>query len=107
MTLETRIPAPIWKRITAGLIDYLFIWFVLWMPVKLLLFGDVDSEIEFTRSAIGAYSFHLRVLGLWLFPFCLRDMFAGRGLGKWIAAIRVVDAADLTSTRFMSRARSS
>lgn len=64
------------------------------MPTLLLLFGDIDSEIAFRRTAIGAHFNALRFFAIWLFPFCLRDVFRGRGLGKWIVGIRVVDAAE-------------
>jgi len=91
--LSTRRPATILKRIIAGLIDYAFIWLVLWWPVHLLVFGDIETEMVMTRSGIGTHFSLIRNLVLWLFPFCLRDVFGGRGLGKWIVGIRVVDAA--------------
>jgi len=103
MTLERQSPAPIWKRVIAGCIDYLFIWLLLLMPLKLLLFGDIDNEIDFARTRIGAFSLQLRLVAVWLFPFCLRDLFGGRGLGKWLVGIRVVDAADLSSTPSVGR----
>ena len=97
MTLASGNPAPVYKRIIAGLIDYAFLWLVLWWPVHILVFGDLDGEIAMTRSGIGTHFTLIRNLVLWLFPFCLRDIFGGRGLGKWIVGIRVVDPANMSA----------
>jgi uncharacterized RDD family membrane protein YckC len=103
MTLSHPRPASLTKRVVAGVIDYLLMTTLLWMPILLVAFGDIDTEIEFTRSGIGAYFLPIRLLILWLFPYCLRDSFRGRGLGKWLLGIRVADAADMTSVPSMKQ----
>ncbi|GAH75450.1 unnamed protein product, partial [marine sediment metagenome] len=77
--------------------DFAVMWGLLWMPIVLVMFGDIDGEIEFARTWMGAHFGRICFFVLWLFPYCLRDVFGGRGLGKWIVGIRVVDAADVGS----------
>ncbi len=103
MTLQPSLPAPLYKRVIAGVIDYAFMWVILWAPIKLIFFGDIDNEIEFTRSGIGTHFLSIRAFALWLFPYCLRDILGGRGLGKWLAGIRVVDATDMTSAASLGK----
>jgi uncharacterized RDD family membrane protein YckC len=64
----------------------------------LLAFGNIDNWIEFLRSPLGRYFLHICLFTLWLFPYCLRDVIGGRGLGKWIMGLKVVDAGDMAST---------
>lgn len=101
MTLQAGNPASLVKRFFATAIDFSLMWVLLWMPTKLLFFGDIDTELEWTRSGIGSYFTVIRVLVLAIFPFCLRDIFGGRGLGKWLVGIRVADAADMTGVPSM------
>jgi uncharacterized RDD family membrane protein YckC len=96
MTLQHNAPAFIWKRILAGFIDYVALWMLVLIPLMMLLFRDADNEIEFIRSTGVLFSF-IWIMGLWLFPYCLRDLIGGRSLGKWLLGIRVVDAADASS----------
>ena len=46
-------PAAVWKRVGAGLVDFVLMWLVVWPAICLVGFGDVDNEIEFMRGAIG------------------------------------------------------
>lgn len=103
MTLQPGQPAALYKRVIAGVIDYAFLWVLLWAPIKLIFFGDIDREIEFTRSGIGTHFLAIRAFVLWLFPYGLRDLFGGRGLGKWLVGIRVVDATDMTSAASLGK----
>ncbi len=99
-TLQPATPAAIWKRVVAGVIDFVVTWLILWPPIFPLFFGDLDVEIEFQRRALGG-SFGvvllLFLLGLWLVPFGLRDLIGGRSFGKWLMGLRVVDAEDAAS----------
>ncbi len=97
-TLQTARAAPIWKRVVAGAIDFAVLAMLVWPAVRLAGFGDVDVEIEFTRTTLGQWFPFLLFMGLWLFPFCLRDLVGGRSLGKWLLGVRVVDSADAGTT---------
>ena len=93
-TLQPARPSPIWKRVVAGIIDFFALASVAWPLLCLLGYGSVDAEIEYMRGGMGRVFPFVFLMGIWLFPFCLRDLVGGRSFGKWLLGLRVVDASD-------------
>ncbi len=102
-TLQAAQPAPIWRRIVAGIIDFFILWLFIWPAFCALGFGDIDREIEFMRTPLGWKDPVVPMIIVWLFPFCLRDLVGGRSFGKWLMGLRVADAANANAVPSAAR----
>ena len=96
MSLHSVSHASIPKRVLGGIIDYVVLAPFLVTFVFVFFYGDIDGWVDFYKRPLsGAFPF-VMVLVFSIFPLGLRDVIGGKGLGKWILGMRVVDAANPT-----------
>ena len=94
---QAETKAPISRRILAAVVDYVVLSLLFGMPTWMIIFRTIEGQIAIRDSMLGRNALTLIVLLFTMFPFCLRDIIRGRGFGKWLLSLRVVDAQDLES----------
>ncbi|HUV38187.1 MAG TPA: hypothetical protein VMY39_01165, partial [Planctomycetota bacterium] len=87
MTTITVEPSALWKRLAAGVVDFLVMWWALWMPILVAVFGNIDGQARFMETSLAPHLPWAAPTLFLLFPFCLRDVIRGRSFGKWLTGV--------------------